>query len=40
MYAEEKRIFTGPDDGVRLPTLDMVHKVTSDSSGGSLTVEE
>jgi quercetin dioxygenase-like cupin family protein len=40
VYAEEKRIFTGPDDGVRLPTLDMVHKVTSESSGGSLTVEE
>jgi quercetin dioxygenase-like cupin family protein/catechol 2,3-dioxygenase-like lactoylglutathione lyase family enzyme len=40
VYAEKKRIFTSPDDGVRLPTLDMVHKVTSESSGGSLTVEE
>ena len=40
MYAERKRIFTGPDDGTRLPALDMVHKVTSENSGGSLTVEE
>ena len=40
MYAEKKRIFTGPDNGARLPALDMVHKVTSESSGGSLTVEE
>jgi quercetin dioxygenase-like cupin family protein len=35
-----KKIFTGPDDGDYLPVLDMVHKVTAESSGGSLTIEE
>ncbi len=40
MRAKESKIFTGPDDGVRLPTLDMVHKVTAEASGGPLTIEE
>jgi quercetin dioxygenase-like cupin family protein len=35
-----KKIFIGPDEGVYLPVLDIVHKVTAQSSGGSLTVEE
>jgi quercetin dioxygenase-like cupin family protein len=37
---ESRKIFTGPDDGTRLPVLDIVHKVTAESSGGSLTIEE
>jgi quercetin dioxygenase-like cupin family protein len=37
---ENKKIFIGPDDGDYLPVLDMVHKVTAESSGGSLTIEE
>ena len=40
MSVEKGRLFVAPDDGVKLPTLDMVHKVTADRSGGSLTVEE
>ena len=40
MSAEKSKILVGPDDGVNLPTLDMVHKVTAQASGGSLTVEE
>jgi quercetin dioxygenase-like cupin family protein len=38
--SEKSKIFIGPADGVRLPALDMVHKVTAGRSGGSLTVEE
>ncbi len=34
------KIFVGPNEGVPLPALDMVHKVTAELSGGSLTVEE
>jgi quercetin dioxygenase-like cupin family protein len=40
MPVEKGGVFTGPDDGVRLPALDMVHEVTAERSGGSLTVEE
>jgi quercetin dioxygenase-like cupin family protein len=40
MSTEKSKIFISPEDGVSLPTLDMVHKVTAQSSGGSLTVEE
>jgi len=40
MPVEKNRIFIAPDDGTSLPALDMVHKVTADLSGGSLTVEE
>jgi quercetin dioxygenase-like cupin family protein len=29
-----------PDDGVRLPVLDITHKVTAAASGGSLVVDE
>lgn len=36
----KNRILIGPDEGARLPVLDMVHKVTAEASGGSLTVEE
>ena len=38
--SEKSKIFIGPADGVRLPALDMVHKVTAGRSGGSLTVGE
>jgi quercetin dioxygenase-like cupin family protein len=37
---KSKKIFIGPDDGDYLPVLDIVHKVTAESSGGSLTIEE
>ena len=40
MTAKENKIFIPPDDGLSLPALDMVHKVTAEVSGGSLTVEE
>ena len=36
----ENKIFTAPGEGVHLPVLAIVHKVTADRSGGSLTVEE
>ena len=39
MKAESKTQI-GPREGVRLPVLDIVHKVTAETSGGSLTVEE
>jgi quercetin dioxygenase-like cupin family protein len=38
--AEKSRIHIGPNEGIRLPMLDMVHKVTAEGTGGSLTVEE
>ncbi len=34
------KIFVGPGEGAHLPILDIVHKITADRSGGSLTVEE
>jgi quercetin dioxygenase-like cupin family protein len=37
---KSKKIFIGSDDGDYLPVLDIVHKVTAESSGGSLTIEE
>jgi quercetin dioxygenase-like cupin family protein len=37
---EDKKIFVSPDEGTQLPLLDIVHKITADRSGGSLTVEE
>jgi len=40
MSIEKRKIFIGPADGVSLPTLDMVHKVTAELSGGAFTVEE
>jgi quercetin dioxygenase-like cupin family protein len=35
-----KEIFIAPGEGIHLPVLDIVHKITADRSGGSLTVEE
>jgi hypothetical protein len=35
-----KKVLIGPDDGTYLPVLDIVHKITADRSGGSLTIEE
>ena len=35
-----KTALVGPGEGARLPVLDIVHKVTAEDSGGSLTVEE
>ena len=40
MYVEKKKIFIGPDGGVSLPILDMVHKVTAERFGGALTIIE
>jgi hypothetical protein len=40
VYVEKNNIFIGPDDGTRLPVLDMVHKVTAESFGGALTISE
>jgi hypothetical protein len=40
VYIEKNKIFIGPDDGTRLPILDMVHKVTAESFGGALTIIE
>ena len=40
MSIDKSKILIKPGEGVRLPTLDMVHKVTAQTSGGSLTVEE
>ena len=37
---ENRKSFIAPGEGARLPLLDMVHKITADRSGGSLTVEE
>jgi len=37
---ENEKIFVGPGEGTRLPVLDIVHKITADRSGGSLTIEE
>jgi hypothetical protein len=38
--AKQSKVLVGPDEGTRLPFLDMVYKVTAEGSGGSLTVEE
>ena len=40
MSIEKNKILIGPDDGDYLPLLDIVHKVTAEKSGGSLTIEE
>lgn len=40
MYVEKNQIFIGPDDGVILPILDMVHKVPPESFGGALAILE
>jgi quercetin dioxygenase-like cupin family protein len=37
---EKNKIFIGPDDGVILPILDIVPKVTAERFGGALTVIE
>jgi quercetin dioxygenase-like cupin family protein len=40
MSAEENEMLIGPHEGAYLPLLDIMHKVTADASGGSLTIEE
>jgi quercetin dioxygenase-like cupin family protein len=35
-----RKALVSPGEGARLPVLDIVHKVTAEDSGGSLTVEE
>lgn len=40
MTVKERRVVVGPEEGARLPVLDIVHKVTSNDSGGSLVVDE
>ena len=38
--ARTSKIIVGPNDGARLPTLDIAHKVTAKHSGGSLVIDE
>ena len=40
MYVEKNKLYIGPDEGVILPVLDMVHKVTAESFGGTLSILE
>ena len=40
MSVEKNKVFIGPDDGVILPILDIVPKVTAERFGGALTVIE
>jgi quercetin dioxygenase-like cupin family protein len=35
-----KEIFVGPDEGARLPVLDVAHKVPSENLGGAVTIVE
>jgi len=36
----KKKILIGPDEGTHLPILDITHKVTTESFGGTLTIIE
>jgi quercetin dioxygenase-like cupin family protein len=36
----EDKTFVGPGEGAHLPVLDIVHKITAEDSGGSLTIDE
>jgi quercetin dioxygenase-like cupin family protein len=38
--AVQSEILFGPNDGAHLPALDIIHKVTVASTGGSLMIEE
>ncbi|HEX5848366.1 MAG TPA: cupin domain-containing protein [Rubrobacter sp.] len=40
MPPDKNPFLIAPDDGVRLPVLDITHKVTAAASGGSLVVDE
>ena len=40
MAAKEDMILVGPDEGAYLPTLDIAHKVPSESFAGALTIIE
>ena len=40
MASKEGKTFVSPEEGAHLPVLDIVHKISAESSGGSLTVEE
>ena len=37
---KEDKTFVGPRGGAHPPVLDIVHKVSAEDSGGSLTIEE
>ena len=37
---ENQKIFIAPEEGAHLPVLDIVHKVTAQSSGGALSILE
>ena len=37
---ENQKIFIGPDEGVYLPVLDIVHKLPAESFGGALSIVE
>jgi hypothetical protein len=38
--AKQRKVSVSPDQGVHFLVLDRVHKITTDRSGGSLTIEE
>src|SRR3712207_9122918 len=40
MTVGEGRVIVGPGEGALLPVLGIVHKVTSEDSGGSLVIDE
>ena len=37
---DNEDIFIGPEEGARLPVLDVAHKVPSESLGGAATIVE
>jgi len=37
---KNKKVFVGPGEGAHLSVLEIVHKITAQDSGGSLTIEE
>ena len=37
---ENQKFFISPDEGAHLPVLEVVHKVTAESSGGTLSILE
>jgi quercetin dioxygenase-like cupin family protein len=40
VFPNVNRIMTSPEEGVYLPVLDIVHKVTARTSGGSVEIDE
>lgn len=40
MTVKERRVLVGPNEGPRLPALDIAHKVTAGDSDGSVVIDE